>query len=50
MGAGAGRHAFEALRRGARVHVATSLERFRGDRETVRRKTVSAALAGLLVR
>jgi nicotinamide-nucleotide amidase len=39
-----------AVRRGTRVHVATERERFRGDRETVRRKTVRAALAGLLRR
>src|ERR1700735_698694 len=37
-----------AARRGRTVHVATQLRRFRGDREAVRRKTVRAALEGLL--
>ena len=32
------------------IRVATALRRFRGDRETVRRKTVRAALQGLLPR
>ena len=32
------------------IRVATALRRFRGDRETVRRKTVRAALTGLLKR
>jgi nicotinamide-nucleotide amidase len=39
-----------ATRRGGAIRVATSLRRFRGDRETVRRKTVRAALQGLLTR
>jgi nicotinamide-nucleotide amidase len=39
-----------ATRRGAAIRVATALRRFRGDRETVRRKTVRAALQGLLNR
>ncbi len=37
-----------ASRRGRRVSVTTALKHFRGDRETVRRKTVRSALAGLL--
>ena len=37
-----------AERRGRRVHVDAELKHFRGDREAVRRKTVRAALAGLL--
>jgi nicotinamide-nucleotide amidase len=41
--------AWATRRRGA-IRVATALRRFRGDRETVRRKTVRAALQGLLVR
>jgi nicotinamide-nucleotide amidase len=32
------------------IRVATALRRFRGDRESVRRKTVRAALQGLLTR
>ncbi len=39
-----------ATRRGSAIRVAMSLRRFRGDRETVRRKTVRAALQGLLRR
>jgi nicotinamide-nucleotide amidase len=39
-----------AMRRGGTIRVATALRRFRGDRETVRRKTVRAALQGLLMR
>jgi nicotinamide-nucleotide amidase len=39
-----------ATRRGGAIRVVTSLRRFRGDRETVRRKTVRAALQGLLTR
>jgi nicotinamide-nucleotide amidase len=39
-----------ATRRGGAIRVATALRRFRGDRETVRRKTVRAALQGLLIR
>ncbi len=35
-------------RRGRRVHVDAELKHFRGDREAVRRKTVRAALEGLL--
>ncbi|MEP6547871.1 MAG: CinA family protein [Gammaproteobacteria bacterium] len=37
-----------AERRGARIRVAVQLKHFRGDREAVRRKTVRAALEGLL--
>ena len=37
-----------AARRGRRVHVVAELKHFRGDREAVRRKTVRAALEGLL--
>ena len=37
-----------ATRRGGAIRVATALRQFRGDRETVRRKTVRAALQGLL--
>ena len=37
-----------AVQRGRRVHVVAELRHFRGDRETVRRKTVRAALAGVL--
>ncbi|MGC2028722.1 MAG: CinA family protein [Steroidobacteraceae bacterium] len=39
-----------AARRGRAIRVAAQLRHFRGDRETVRRKTVQAALAGLLKR
>jgi nicotinamide-nucleotide amidase len=39
-----------AVRRGRRIHVAVQLKHFRGDREAVRRKTVCAALHGLLAR
>src|ERR1700734_1649388 len=39
-----------ATRRSGVIRVATALRRFRGDRETVRRKTVRAALIGLLTR
>jgi nicotinamide-nucleotide amidase len=39
-----------ATRRSGTIRVATVLRRFRGDRETVRRKTVRAALMGLLKR
>jgi nicotinamide-nucleotide amidase len=39
-----------ATRRGRAIRVAAQLRHFRGDRETVRRKTVQAALAGLLKR
>jgi nicotinamide-nucleotide amidase len=39
-----------ASRKFGAVRVATELRRFRGDRETVRRKTVRAALQGLLTR
>ncbi|HEX3949701.1 MAG TPA: nicotinamide-nucleotide amidohydrolase family protein [Steroidobacteraceae bacterium] len=39
-----------ATRRGATIRVATELRRFRGNREAVRRKTVRAALRGLLRR
>ncbi len=37
-----------AERRGRSIHVEAKLKRFRGDREAVRRKTVRAALEGLL--
>jgi nicotinamide-nucleotide amidase len=37
-----------ATRRGGRIRVAVQLQRFLGDREAVRRKTVRAALKGLL--
>jgi nicotinamide-nucleotide amidase len=37
-----------AERRGRSTHVAVQLKRFRGDRDAVRRKTVRAALLGLL--
>jgi nicotinamide-nucleotide amidase len=39
-----------AVRRGRRIHVAVQLKHFRGNREAVRRKTVYAALHGLLAR
>lgn len=39
-----------ATRRGEEIRIATALKRFRGDREAVRRKTVRAALEGLLTR
>jgi nicotinamide-nucleotide amidase len=39
-----------ATRRGTTVRMATDLRHFRGDRESVRRKTVRAALRGLLSR
>jgi nicotinamide-nucleotide amidase len=39
-----------AVKRGRTVHVTAELSRFTGDREAVRRKTVRAALAGLLKR
>jgi nicotinamide-nucleotide amidase len=39
-----------AERRGARIQVAAQRKRFRGDRDAVRRKTVYAALHGLLAR
>ena len=39
-----------AEQRGRRIHVATKCNHFRGDREAVRRKTVEAALRGLLRR
>jgi len=41
--------AWATRKRGA-IRVATALRRFRGDRENVRRKTVRAALQGLLSR
>jgi len=37
-----------AVRHGREIRVATQLRHFRGDRDTVRRKTVRAALEGLL--
>ncbi len=37
-----------ATRRGGAIRIHTALRHFRGDRETVRRKTVFAALQGLL--
>jgi nicotinamide-nucleotide amidase len=39
-----------AVKRGIKVHVTAGLKHFTGDREAVRRKTVRAALAGLLKR
>jgi nicotinamide-nucleotide amidase len=39
-----------AVRRGHAIRVAVQLKHFRGDRDAVRRKTVRAALAGLLER
>ena len=39
-----------ATRRGRTIQVGTQLKHFRGNRETVRRKTVRAALEGLLAR
>jgi nicotinamide-nucleotide amidase len=39
-----------ATRRGKTIRVAVELRRFRGNRESVRRKTVRAALQGLLKR
>ena len=39
-----------AVRRGKRVHVTAELRHFRGEREAVRRRTVRAALRGLLQR
>jgi len=36
-----------AMRRGSAVRVSVQLRHFRGDRESVRRKTVRAALTGL---
>ena len=39
-----------AVKRGLKIHVTADLERFSGDREVVRRKTVRAALVGLLKR
>ena len=39
-----------ATRRRGSIRVSTALRRFRGDREAVRRKTVRAALQGLLAR
>lgn len=39
-----------AQRRGSAIRVTVQLKHFRGDRETVRRKTVRAALLGLLGR
>ena len=39
-----------AARRGGAIRVAVQLKHFRGDREAVRRKTVRAALVGLLAR
>jgi nicotinamide-nucleotide amidase len=39
-----------AVKRGRKVQATADLKRFTGDRETVRRKTVRAALAGLLKR
>jgi nicotinamide-nucleotide amidase len=39
-----------AVKRGVKIQVTAQLKRFSGDREAVRRKTVRAALAGLLKR
>jgi nicotinamide-nucleotide amidase len=37
-----------ATRRGRKIHVVAQCKRFRGDRDAVRRKTVRAAMAGML--
>jgi len=39
-----------AVKRGSRIHVTADLKCFTGEREAVRRKTVRAAMAGLLKR
>jgi nicotinamide-nucleotide amidase len=39
-----------ATRRGRAIRVSTQIKHFRGDRESVRRKTVQLALEGLLLR
>ncbi len=39
-----------AVRRGRKIQIAAELKHFRGDRDTVRRKTVRAALVGILDR
>ena len=39
-----------ATRRGGAIRIGTQLKHFRGDRESVRRKTVQLALQGLLAR
>jgi nicotinamide-nucleotide amidase len=39
-----------AIRRGGAIRVRTQLKHFRGDRDSVRRKTVRLALEGLLAR
>jgi nicotinamide-nucleotide amidase len=39
-----------AVKRGHKVHVGAELRHFRGDREAVRRKTVRAAMVGILNR
>jgi nicotinamide-nucleotide amidase len=39
-----------AIRRGGAIRVRTQLKHFRGDRDSVRRKTVQLALEGLLTR
>jgi nicotinamide-nucleotide amidase len=39
-----------ATRRGRTIRVGTQLKHFRGNREAVRRKTVRAALEGVLAR
>jgi nicotinamide-nucleotide amidase len=39
-----------ATRRGGTIRIGTQLKHFRGDRESVRRKTVQLALQGLLAR
>lgn len=39
-----------AVKRGRKSHVSVELKHFRGDRDAVRRKTVRAALAGILNR
>ena len=39
-----------ATRRGGSIRIRTQLKHFRGDRESVRRKTVELALQGLLAR
>ncbi len=39
-----------AVKRGRKSHVSAELKHFKGDRDTVRRKTVRAAMAGILNR
>ena len=39
-----------AVQRGKKIYVTTQLKQFRGNREMIRRKTVRAAIMGLLAR